>query len=76
MSVNGLVLGLGPRRLQALNPQQCNCLPEGEWSTQGSVPGRVSLCVPKPDKCMGLLSGRPQEFSLATSCSRALEMTC
>ena len=31
------------------------------------MPGRISLCVPSPDKCMGHPSGRPQEFSWAAA---------
>ena len=36
---------------------------KAEWSTQGRVPIRSSLWVPRPDKCVGHPSGRPQVSS-------------
>ena len=35
-----------------------------EWSTQGRVPVRIILWVPRPDYSMGHYSGRPQKYSL------------
>ena len=35
-----------------------------EWSTQGSMPVRISLWVPRPHNSMGRSSGRSQKYSL------------
>ena len=49
------------RTAEALSPRRF------EWSTQGRVPVRINLWVPRPDKCMAHPSGRPQESSRAAA---------
>ena len=44
-----------------LSPQR------GEWCPQRRVSVRTSLWVPRPDKCMGDTSDRPQESSCAAA---------
>ena len=39
----------------------------GEWCPQGRVSVRTSLWVPRPDKCKGHPSGRPQDSSRAAA---------
>ena len=47
-------------------PTRVQLSPRGaELRAQGRVPVRVSLWVPRPDKCMGHWSGRLQESSQA-----------
>ena len=70
----GVGLGLGPRRLQARNPQQGSGLPEGlsgvqkGWCRSGSVfvCKATHVIGPLVEEASGILSG---------SCSRAWETT-
>ena len=49
----GLGLGIGPRRLQSPNPQHSSGLQRPEFRTQGWVPLRFSLWLPRPHMSMG-----------------------
>ena len=63
----GLLLGLGPTRLQALAPNRAGVNLKAECSTHGRVPISLSIWVPRPTRCMGHPLGRPQESSRAAA---------